>query len=49
MLDHTQLKLHNTLASMDVLLHATKKQNNSTQPDVGTLVFQRTMRIPRHG
>ena len=33
MLDHTQLKRHdNNLASMDVQLHTTNKQNNATTP-----------------
>ena len=33
MLENTQLKRHdNTVASMDLYLHATNKQNNSTLP-----------------
>ena len=41
-------KIHdNAVASMDVLLHATNKQNNSTHTDIGSL-FQRTLGMPRH-
>ena len=41
MQDHIQLKQHdNTVASMNVQLHATNKQNNSMLPrDIGTLLF----------
>ena len=45
---HTQLKWHsNTIASTDVKLHATNKQNNSTLPaDIGTLLFWRRFGMP---
>ena len=50
MLDHTQLKRHdNNLASMDVQLHTTNKQNNATIPrDIAILLFWRMLDMPRH-
>ena len=46
----TQLKQHdNNVASLNVKLHATNKQNNSTLlGDIGTLLFWRRFTIPRH-
>ena len=45
MLEHTQLKQHDsTVASLDVQLHATDKQNSSTFPrDIGNLLLWRTL------
>ena len=47
--DHTQLKRHgNTVASVDVYLHATNKQNISTLlKDIDDLLFWRTLSIPK--
>ena len=47
--DHTQLKRHdNTVASMDVYLHTTNKQNISTLPrDIGDLLFWRALDMPK--
>ena len=45
-----QIKLHdNAVPSVDVLLHATSKQNNSNlSGDIGTLLFWRTLGMPGH-
>ena len=47
---YNPLKWHdNTVASIDVYLHATNKQNNSTFPkNIGTLLFWRKFGMPWH-
>ena len=48
--DHSQLKQQdNTVASMDVSLNATNKENSTTFPrDIGNLLFWRTLGMPGH-